>query len=147
MPAVKALLDAHRRELGFVPLPALRQALQRGWLYVAGIEDDVLGVIDWWARRDGAVVLYNIAVAPTARARGVGRLLLETMIDWARERDAIEIRLKCPIDLAANQFYARFGFHLMGREAGKLRPLNCWALRLGDAAEAVELSLLHGNDG
>src|SRR5579884_3764907 len=32
---IKSLLDSHRGELGFVPLPALQRALGRGWLYVA----------------------------------------------------------------------------------------------------------------
>lgn len=145
LPAVKALLDAHRNELGFVPLPALRQALERGWLYVAVADGSVVGMVDWWARRDGVVVLYNIVVAPAMRGRGAGRLLLETMIDWAQLHGGAEIRLKCPIDLSANEFYVRLGFRLTACERGKLRPLNCWSLPLERGADAVELSQVSGN--
>src|SRR5207244_1553218 len=82
---VKALLDAHRyTELGFVPLPAVRLAVERGWLYVAELDGAVAGTIDWWARRDRVVVLYNIAVSPERRGRGIGRALLQAMIDWAQ---------------------------------------------------------------
>lgn len=130
LPRVKAVLDAHRHELGFVPLPALRQALARGWLYVAVADGDVFGMIDWWARRDGVVVLYNVAVLPDARLRGAGLRLVRTMIAWAAEREAAEIRLKCPESLPSNTFYAHLGFTLIGWEAGKRRPLNCWSLRL-----------------
>jgi GNAT superfamily N-acetyltransferase len=134
LPAVKALLDAHRAELGFVPLPALRQAQERGWLSVAAADDLVLGAIDWWARRDGVVVLYSIAVTPAARGRGAGRLLVTHLIDWSRARAATGIRLKCPADLPSNGFYARLGFHLAEQDAGKRRPLNCWTLALGPMA-------------
>ncbi|MHB8573921.1 MAG: GNAT family N-acetyltransferase, partial [Dehalococcoidia bacterium] len=124
IPAVKAILDAHRYiELGFVPLPAVRTALERGWLYVAVVDGVIAGTIDWWARRDGVVVLYNIAVSATARGRGAGRALLQTLIDWATARGASEIRLKCPAELPANAFYKAAGFRLTGVDAGKRRPL------------------------
>ena len=143
--SVKRLLDTHRKELGFVPLPALRRTLDRGWLYVAGAGEEIVGMIDWWARLDGTVVLYDIVVSPSARLCGIGRLLLEAMIGWAREHRAADIRLKCPIDLPANKFYARLGFQLSGHEAGKIRPLNCWSLVLQGGIQNVELSLPCGN--
>lgn len=135
MTAIKALVDAHRRELGFVPLPALREALRRGWLYVAEVEGRILGMIDWWARRDAVVVLYNIVVDPQQRSAGVGRQLVATMIAWARERRAGEIQLKCPAELPANDFYRRLGFQLTRREAGRRRPLNCWSLPLREIGD------------
>ncbi len=137
LPAIKALLDAHRAELGFVPLPALRQAQERGWLCVATAGGQVLGAIDWWERRDGVVVLYSIVVARAARGQGTGRLLVTHLVNWARERNAAQIRLKCPADLPANGFYARLGFRLAEEEAGKRRVLNCWTLPVGSAAARI----------
>jgi GNAT superfamily N-acetyltransferase len=128
--AVKALLDAHRAELGFVPLPALRRPLERGWLHVAMAKRTLVGAIDWWARRDQVVVLYAVVVASPARGQGIGRRLLSRLIDWARDHDATEVRLKCPAELPANGFYARLGFQWIAQEPGKRRPLNCWALSL-----------------
>jgi GNAT superfamily N-acetyltransferase len=132
IPAVKSLLDAHRHELGFVPVPALHQALERGWFYVAVSDHTVVGMIEWWARRDHIAILYHIVVAPTVRKQGVGRGLLHTMVRWARHRGMVEIRLKCPVDLPSNAFYARMGFRLTGCEPGRRRPLNCWVLTLGE---------------
>jgi GNAT superfamily N-acetyltransferase len=126
---IKRLVDAHRHELGFVPRPALLAAIERGWLLVA--EVDGLGPVamaNWWARRDGVVVLYNLAVSPSARGKGIGRSLLEKLVDWAKLRGALAIALKCPVDLPANAFYEHFGFTLHSREPGKLRNLNLWRL-------------------
>lgn len=125
---VKALFDAHRRELGFVPLPAVRRALDRGWLYVAERDGLVVGAVDWWARRDGTVVLYDIAVAPAIRGAGVGRALLGTLIAWAGRHGARRVRLKCPVELPSNNFYRQQGFTLRGTESGKRRALHCWEL-------------------
>ena len=128
--AVKAIMDAHRHELGFVPRPALATAAARGWLLVAELDDRIVGALNWWTRRDGVVVLYNVAVAAGMRGRGVGRSLLDALISWARQRGARQVALKCPEDLPANDFYRRAGFTLRRREPGKRRGLNCWALCL-----------------
>jgi len=135
LPGIKVLVDSHRHELGFVPRPALQQAIERGWLYVAESAEVLVGMIDWWARRDGVVVLYNVVVAPAARGRGAGGLLLDTMIHWARARNAVAIQLKCPLDLPANEFYRHHRFTLTDQEPGKRRPLNCWYLPLTVAGE------------
>jgi hypothetical protein len=55
------------------------------------------------------------------------------MIRWARGRNAVAIRLKCPLDLPANDFYRHYGFTLTGQELGKRRPLNRWCLPLTGA--------------
>lgn len=130
LPAIKRILDMHRHELGFVRMPALAEALARGWLQVAELDGEVRGVVNWWARRDGVVVLYNIAVAPEARRQGLGGELLGTLVDWSRVRQARAITLKCPSDLPSNDFYASSGFQLERQETGKRRPLNCWTLDL-----------------
>jgi ribosomal protein S18 acetylase RimI-like enzyme len=134
LPAVKALVDGCRRELGFVPLPALRRALDRGWLNVAECGGAVVGMVEWWARRDGVTVLHTIAVAPSARGLGIGRRLLASLVGRARAAGAGSIRLKCPEELPANEFYRRAGFALTGREPGKQRALNCWTLVLASTA-------------
>jgi len=127
---IKSLLDSHRGELGFMPLPALQRALERGWLYVAESDGHLVGVMDWWMRRDGILVLYAIAVSPSKRRHGIGRLLVSALVTLAQEHDMVAIQLKCPIDLPANEFYLREGFTLIGEEAGKRRRLNHWGIQL-----------------
>lgn len=136
LPQVKQILDSYRNELGFVPLPALVTALTRGWLLVAVQNETVLGVVNWWSRRDQVVVLYNIAVSPDMRGHGIGLLLLESLLQWSRLHGATAITLKCPVDLPSNEFYSRVGFVLSRLESGKHRPLNCWTLTLASAIDS-----------
>lgn len=133
LPAIKRLVDTHKHELGFVPLPALVTALERGWLVVADVEGSVQGMLNWWTRRDGVAVIYNIVVAPTTRGQGIGQSLLQHLLEWASERHIHQVALKCPVDLPANQFYRRTGFTLQKQETGKRRALNCWIYDLASA--------------
>lgn len=126
--AMKQLADAHRQELGFVRLPALVGAVERGCACVAELDGDVVGWVNWWDRRDGATVLYNIVVAEALRNRGIGTRLLREVIRRAEQNAARELRLKCPTDLGANAFYERLGLTLSCTEKGKRRGLNCWQI-------------------
>jgi hypothetical protein len=47
----------------------------------------------------------------------------------AVEDGMIAVRLKCPADLPANEFYARYGFLLVAVERKSARPLSVWELR------------------
>lgn len=137
LPELKRLVDSHRDELGFVPRPALAATIKRGWLLVADVDGGIAGAVNWWARKDGVVVLYNLVVSPMARNQGVGRSLLQGLIGWAQAREARKIILKCPEELVANGFYERFGFRLRGHEPGKRRRLNVWELDLRELIQAV----------
>lgn len=130
LPELKQLVDSHRDELGFVPRPALVATIERGWLLVADVDGAVAGAVNWWARRDGVVVLYNLVASPTARNQGIGKSLLQGLIGWAQARGSQEIILKCPEELPANAFYERFGFTLRACQRGKRRRLNLWGLDL-----------------
>lgn len=124
--AVKRLADAHRRELGFVLLPSLREQIEREEMLVAIEGSEVIGFVDYHRRRDGQLTLYHIAVEPGARRRGVGRALLDALHAEARRTNCSRITLKCPSDLPANQFYRCYGFHLEETLNGRKRPLNVW---------------------
>jgi hypothetical protein len=53
-------------------------------------------------------------------------------LDAAREAGATSIRLSCPVELPANEFYRSLGFRRPHRrsKAGKSRPLYQWELPL-----------------
>jgi hypothetical protein len=80
--------------------------------------------------RDGHATIYEIAVLPEHRQRGVGRALVEAVVQEAVLRGCVLLQLKCPIDLPANEFYRRAGFAEAGIEEGKRRPLRLWQKRL-----------------
>ena len=82
------------------------------WVGIAGtyVEDedpDLVWVVSMW-------------VAPEARRRGAGRLLLDTCVDWARSRRAHEARLWVTMgNVAAQALYEAAGF----RPTGGSQPL------------------------
>jgi [ribosomal protein S18]-alanine N-acetyltransferase len=60
--------------------------------------------------------LENIAVAPDARRRGVGRRLFEAVVDQIRSRGARELRLEVRAsNHNAIRFYQSLGFESTGR--------------------------------
>lgn len=127
---IKALADAHRHELGFVLLPSLREQMERGQMLVAEQDGTLLGFVDYHRRRDGQITLYHIVVKPGVRGQGTGRALLAALEACGRDANCRRIVLKCPIDLASNHFYERYGFILDGTIEGRKRPLNVWMLNL-----------------
>ncbi|WP_201377642.1 N-acetyltransferase [Ktedonobacter sp. SOSP1-52] len=132
--AAKHLADQYKRELGFINRAIIEKAIETQSLLVARFEaeqsSDLAGLVHFYVRRDHIITLYSIAVAPTYQRRGVGRQLFEALINEARARQKSEIRLKCPAELPANEFYKHLGLQLVDCETGKHRPLNVWSYSL-----------------
>lgn len=108
---IKALADRYRPEVGFVRRAALAAALARGELLVLPPQR---GWVQFHRRRDGWHTIYELI----GTGGGSGRALLQAV---PRPR-----RLKCPVGLAANGFYAHLGGTLHAVEPGRRRPLNVW---------------------
>lgn len=130
----KTLADARRHELGFVYHATLKQAAREKRLFVAelkvGCTLETVGFVHFRCSRDGHATIYEIAVAPEWRGKGVGRQLLNVVVAEAQNRGCVVLRLKCPADLPANGFYARLGFTRVAIEEGKRRPLALWEMWL-----------------
>jgi ribosomal protein S18 acetylase RimI-like enzyme len=133
VPAAKVIADRHRHELGFVPAAALVEAAQEHRLLVALLDGKVVGFVHFRCCRDGHATIYEIAVLPEHRQRGVGRALVEAVCQEAALRGCVVLQLKCPIDLSANEFYRRVGFTEASIEEGRRRPLRLWQKRLDPA--------------
>lgn len=110
---IKEIADRHRSDLGFVRRAALAAGIARGEVLVMG----EAGFCHYRTRRDGVHVVYEIV----SEERGTGRELLMAV--------PLPVRLKCPVDAAANGFYAHMGGVLVETEAGKQRSLNVWEFR------------------
>lgn len=123
---IKKIADAHRKELGFVRRPSLLESINRAEVFVARQNGSIIGFVEYRHRKDEQTTLYNIVVEPAYRRAGVGRNLLERLIQEAEQRRKTRILLKCPTELAANRFYEQIGFDLYQVEAGKKRRLNIW---------------------
>ena len=69
----------------------------------------------------GEEELLLVAVMPSARRRGVGRALLETLADHARTRDVRRLFLEMRDGNPAEKLYRRLGFTVVGRRKGYYR--------------------------
>lgn len=96
----------------------------------AAVHDALIGFVQAYFRRDGQATLHTIAVDGAFRRHGVGRALVAALIDASRRRGMVSILLRCPIDLAANTFYASIGFSQERIEQGKRRQLAVWTCSL-----------------
>lgn len=97
----------------------LYESAKRGeLLLIAG------GLCHWHLRRDGQLTLREII----STRPGAGSEMLEQL---KQTPDAVSIFAKCPIDLAANIWYAKKGFTLETTETTRTgRKLNHWRLTL-----------------
>ncbi len=77
--------------------------------------------------------LYSMWVEPAARRLGVGRCLVETIVSWARDAQALELILDVAEgNLPAVRLYQGFGFVLTGETS---------PLRTGSAVRVETLRL------
>jgi len=87
-------------------------------LLAARRRTDLLGYLSFWLVFEELRVM-DLAVAPAARRRGVGRALVSRALRFAQDRGAsravLEVRES---NEAAQALYARFGFRRVARRAG-----------------------------
>lgn len=125
---IKAIADANRASLGFIRRGAFIDGMEREWLLVAEVQDQIIGFALYWHRRDQQTTLYDLCVAAEWRKQGVGRALIDALIMEARAQGKTELQLKAVEHLLANGFYQRLGFALIRQFPGKKRVLNVWRI-------------------
>ena len=93
------------------------------------------GMAGGYQAAPGTIELISMFVRPQARGRGVGEALIDTVIDWARERHATSVHLwVTETNKPARLLYERCGFSVTGErqplpsnpnvsEVGMARPL------------------------
>ncbi|WP_432980240.1 ribosomal protein S18-alanine N-acetyltransferase [Dactylosporangium sp. CA-233914] len=73
--------------------------------------------------------VQNLGVRKDAQRRGIGRRLLEALLDEAARRGARKVLLEVAVDNApAQRLYARHGFEAVGIRRGYYQPSNTDAL-------------------
>lgn len=123
---IKCIADLHKQELGFVLRPALKKGIQQEEVIVAIKDKELIGFVHFHHRRDEQTTLYKIVVLENYRGKGVGKLLINELVDKAKKLDKRLLLLKCPEDLPANYFYDHINFRLTHLENGKGRRLVVW---------------------
>lgn len=93
-----------------LPLDGVREALTS--FVVAEADGDIVGVAGLEPCRENAL-LRSVAVRPEWRSRGLGRALVERVIDDAESRGLNALYL---LTTTAERYFPSFGFHAVARE-------------------------------
>lgn len=128
---IKAIADANRDALGFLPRPKIEDAVKAERIKVVTDNGQILGFVIYRHRKtDQQTTLSDICIAESHRSRGAGKLLIETLYKECQSFSRDFILLKCPEDLSANHFYRKMGFHHERTENGRARRLNVWRMNI-----------------
>ncbi len=139
--SVQENADSQRQALGFLPSQAYEQAATDGGLFVV-VERLPMGV-----RYAGHILfgqtyprakIFQIFVPPADRKHGVGRLMIERLIEILEERSYLTVTARVAADLPANAFWEASKFEIVGTRSGgvtrgrtiniRVRQLNTPAL-------------------
>ena len=85
---------------------------------LAEVEGRIVGYVLFWFLPE-EVDIHNIAVHPDFRRQGIGRLLLEQVVDTARRQERLRVTLDVRFSNApAQNLYRSFGFVIRGLRKG-----------------------------
>ena len=114
---------------------SLREELARPWARLRGARDEglhLLGYALFWHVVD-EVHLLNVAVAVSARRRGIGRALMDDLLGYARVNGIVRILLEVRgSNAAAIALYEQLGFE----------RFNVRERYYADAEDAIEMQLV-----
>lgn len=131
---MKAIADTNRDEIGFINRAKFVQAVNEDRIIVAVVRKQVIGFVVFRHRKlDEQTTLSEICLDRAMRGLGYGRGLIDALYKDCVDHSHVLIRLKCPVDLAANAFYEHLGFKKVATETGKIRQLNVWELPVVEA--------------
>lgn len=121
-----------------------------GYYLVATTADGDSGVLDGYAglfapsRSDDADI-QTIAVAEHARGRGLGRLLMQALIEQARQQDVkqvfLEVRADNPVAIT---LYRSLGFEELGVRPGYYQPDDVDAIVMRLTVQPSAPAVAHG---
>ncbi|MGD8988215.1 MAG: GNAT family N-acetyltransferase [Syntrophobacterales bacterium] len=136
-PAILALADVHRDELGEIGRHRqwLLKQVERGEVFVARTGDGkLMGFVVFShesLREQGNTVVFYLCTSKDYRGQGAGKLLMEAVASDARICGKKIIDLKCPAHAPANHFYKSIGYELRRSETDREgNRLNVWTVRL-----------------
>ncbi|WP_117215357.1 ribosomal protein S18-alanine N-acetyltransferase [Allorhizocola rhizosphaerae] len=110
--------------------PMFWNELANGHHYLVATDDNgaILGYAGL-AVGKGEAWINNIAVRRESQRRGVGRALLERLLDEARRHQVRQVLLEVAAENApAQKLYATYGFEVIGVRRGYYQPSNTDAL-------------------
>lgn len=127
---VVSLMRANRESVGGLPVPAVKERVDRGTVLLARINGDPVGYI-LYDNRDGVLRIPQACIQYDARRRKYGIALMQALL--STHPNANEVSLRCAADLEANVFWRDMGFVCVGTSPGgkrRGRTINAWTLWL-----------------
>jgi ribosomal protein S18 acetylase RimI-like enzyme len=108
-----------------MPLSWFEERIPKGNIFGAFIDGELLGVAGYWVQEGAKVshkaALWGMYVRPKARNAGLGRRLVQTVIDHASGQVEL-LQLSVASDNeAAHRLYQKMGFSEYGREMKALK--------------------------
>ncbi len=141
--AVDELMKRNSGTVGFLPLEALRDHLEKG--FVIGVFSEhkhLIAYLLYWANQDRFRIVH-LCVAEPFRGQGLARKLLDALKVSATSQKVIT--LSCRNDFQAHSMWSRFGFVPIDERPGRSKdrlPLTRWRLIL---ARDDQLALFRAN--
>ncbi len=125
-----------RATLGFLPEEALRNLLEKGWVYGARDGDDNLLGYLIFAQYPDRFRITQLCVGRAHRGRGIARRLVAALKASATTQKVIKLR--CRRDYPAHSLWKTLGFIPLEERAGRStagHPLTLWCYRLASDDE------------
>lgn len=114
------IAQKNQKAVGFLMMCVLKEHQENKTLKVIEVDGKIVGFVNFYLRKDGWTVIYELAVLKEFTNKGYARKLIESLPK--------PIRLKCLVDNESNEFYRHIGFTLLETVKGRKRDLNVWVL-------------------
>lgn len=83
---------------------------------IAELDEDAVGFASYSAIEEGVYKLHKLYILPELQGKGLGRALLDFISDEVIANGARVLRLNMNRKNKARQFYAKYGFRIVGEE-------------------------------
>ena len=127
--AVDELMKRNSGTVGFLPLAALKDYLEKGLVLGAVVENGSLIAYLLYAANQDRFRITQLCVAEDFRGQGVARKLLNALKDSATTQKVM--RLNCRNDFPAHSLWPKLGFVSIAEKRGRSKegyPLTLWRL-------------------
>lgn len=132
---VSAIADQNKTAFGFLAASVYEQMASKGQLWVAiNNQNELKGYLIFGGTMP-TIKIFQIYVCPSARGTHVGKILIESLKIYAKERHFHSISARVASDLPANKFWESLGFLIYRQVPGseqKKRVINIRGLALRD---------------
>lgn len=130
---VSTIADQHKDALGFLASTVYEDMALKGQLWVAVDNSSNLVGYLMFGGTMPILKVTQVYVCPSVKGKGVGRLLIDALKEYAKKGNYHSISARVASDLPANSFWQRVGFSIYQQKEGgksKNRVINVRGFRL-----------------